>query len=183
MHRCREQSQSRRGLQGVWAWGESCKAARLHLPLVHLEIRCTSESVSLEICRSSVPEGRNRDRNRYRLLLSASTWIPVMNESTSRSLIHAQLYLQWITSLRLSVNHLHYFFVDTLPSRVSLCPVISGPSPILRNEDVLRVVQICVGRRKDVVNDLYAVTQTKDVACDRYAQTLGSRSTRMARGI
>jgi hypothetical protein len=72
-------------------------------------------------------------------------------------IVERSAHLQGVTPLRFAVDHFHDILVQLLSGRVSLCPVVSRTTAILRHEDILRVIEIREWRRQYIVNDLPGV--------------------------
>lgn len=53
-------------------------------------------------------------------------------------------YLERVTAIRLSVNHLHDIFVDQLSRLITIAPIISSSGSVFADKEVLRVVYVLV---------------------------------------
>lgn len=109
----------------------------------------------------------------------------LMNEGRSGRVT----YLERVTTLGFSIDHLHDVLVQFLAGRVSLCPIVSCTTTILGHEDVLGVVQVRIRRCQYVVDDLQGVHTFQSfisltiLIYQSNKRTRGSRSTRIARGM
>jgi hypothetical protein len=60
-------------------------------------------------------------------------------------------YLEGITSVSLSVDHLHHLFINRLSHLISIAPIISSSFALFFHEKVLRVIDILVRAGLDAV--------------------------------
>jgi hypothetical protein len=92
-------------------------------------------------------------------------------------------YLQGIASICLSVDHIEHLLLHDLSGRVARSPVVSSTNSLLANEEVLGVVDVLIRARLDRIDDLRKLSRSPWSPPEVGMLTLGSRSSRMARGI
>ena len=80
--------------------------------------------------------------------------------------------LQGLRAVGLAVDHVEDLVLELLALGIAAGPAIAGAPSILGDENVFGVVELGVGAFADCVDDL-----------GRRGGTLGSRSTRMERGM
>jgi hypothetical protein len=95
-----------------------------------------------------------------------------------------QLYLQRVTSVRFSVDHIEDLLLDNLTSRITSTPVVSGTNALLSDKEILWVVNVFVGTGLNAMENLIETLQliARKAPPDEY-RTLGSKSNKIARGI
>ena len=95
-----------------------------------------------------------------------------------------QTYLQGVTSIHLAVDDVKDLFLDAVAGRVALAPVVGGTAAILANEEVLWVVDVVVRATLYPLNYLdWEEVSDRRSPTGESIHTLGSRSTRTARGM
>jgi hypothetical protein len=70
-----------------------------------------------------------------------------------------QSYLQRVTSVRFSVDHIEDLFLDNLTGRITSTPIVSGTNALLSDKEILRVVNVFVGTGLNAVENLIETLQ------------------------
>lgn len=63
--------------------------------------------------------------------------------------------LQRLGSICLAVDHVHYVLLKLFALSVATCPAVTSSSSLFGNEDILRIVQICICAHLDCIYDLH----------------------------
>jgi hypothetical protein len=92
-------------------------------------------------------------------------------------------YLERVAPFSFAIYHLHDFLVDLLACSIALSPDVTSATSILRDEDILWVVKVCIGRSEDGIDDLVNTEISLNLYWATDALTRGSKSTRIARGM
>ena len=98
-------------------------------------------------------------------------------------------YLQRVTAVRFTVNHLHYIFINGLTGLITIAPVVRGTYAVLAHIEVFRVIDVLIWACLDTIYNLElkqphvnsAAIEQVDWESTRH--TRGSRSIRIARGM
>lgn len=94
-----------------------------------------------------------------------------------------RMYLQAVTAIRFTVNHFNDVVVYLFTLGITMRPIITGTTTAIVFKDVFWVVKVGIGGGKDVVDDLCSGYETNGTS-EPFSTlpTLGSKSSRMARG-
>jgi hypothetical protein len=79
---------------------------------------------------------------------------------------------QGLGPISLSINHIHNILLEFLPLSVAACPAVTGTTSLFGNEDIFRIVKVCILTLLYSIDDL-----------NKKLFTLGSRSMRRDRGM
>lgn len=101
-------------------------------------------------------------------------------------------YLQRVTAIRFSINHVKDLFLHDLACGIARPPVVSCANTLLSDKEVLRIVDVSVRTSLDGIEDLigkFSARHSRDhfgffeMVLRGRGRTLGSKSSRIARGI
>lgn len=101
-------------------------------------------------------------------------------------------YLQRVTAICFTINHIKDLFLHDLACRIACSPVVSRANTLLPDKEVLWIVDVSVRTSLDGIEDLigkFSAHRSRDhtgsfeMVFRGRGRTLGSKSSRIARGI
>ena len=118
---------------------------------------------------------------------------PTSTQSARHLILRTSVsYLQRITAIRFAINHVEDLLLHDLARGIARAPVVSGANTLLSNKKVLGIIDVSVRTSLDGIEDLIgkiSAPRSRDhngffeMVLRGRGRTLGSRSSKIARGI